>query len=66
MRFFALPEFALQDKRPNDCLQQCARLRRLKSDDDPVQLLKLMGEAYVQLGNSRQAARCFGGLMPEQ
>ncbi len=63
---FRLAEFALEDKRPDDCLQQCARLQRLKSEDEPLPYLKLMGQAYVQLGNSRQAARCFGGLWPEQ
>jgi hypothetical protein len=38
----------------------------MKPEDDPLPFLKLMGQAYVQLGNSRQAARCFGGLWPEQ
>jgi tetratricopeptide (TPR) repeat protein len=63
---FRLAEIALEDKRPDDCLQQCARLQRMKTEDDPLPFLKLMGQAYVQLGNSRQAARCFGGLWPEQ
>ena len=32
---------------------------------DPTDLLKLMGQAYEQVGDFNQAARCFAGEVPE-
>jgi predicted Zn-dependent protease len=60
-----LADLALKDNRPQEALQAC---RKLLQDRQPVKretVLLLMGEAYQQAGEYRQAARCFSGQLPE-
>jgi tetratricopeptide (TPR) repeat protein len=59
-----LAELALLDKRPQECLQRCRQVLEEHPSADVSNTLKLMGRAFDQLGDHRQAARCFAGRMP--
>jgi tetratricopeptide (TPR) repeat protein len=63
---FRLAELALQDGRPAECLEICRELIRAKSSIEPGSLLKMIGTAFDQLGQHRQAALCFAGQMPRE
>ena len=60
-----LAEIALQEKHPDDCLANCRLLLTDPTFPDLVEVLRLMGRAYEAVGDHRQAARCFAGLLPE-
>jgi tetratricopeptide (TPR) repeat protein len=59
-----LADIALQEKRPADALKWCRAVVDQGHATDLAALLKLMGRAYEELGNYRQAARCYAGEYP--
>jgi tetratricopeptide (TPR) repeat protein len=60
-----LAEIALLQKKPQECLQRCQLVLQAQPAADVTSTLKLMGRAFDQLGDYRQAARCFAGQLPE-
>ena len=58
-----LAKLELKNGRPQACLQLCLQMP-LPASDQRGERLRLMGEAYAQLGDSKRAADCFGGREP--
>jgi hypothetical protein len=55
----------LEEGNPEQCLEH-ARQVLLRPEKVPMEaLLRLMGEAYAALGDTRRAAHCFAGRFPE-
>jgi tetratricopeptide (TPR) repeat protein len=61
----ALAEIALRDADPEAAIQQAFEVLQ-RTPDLRESALKLMGQAYVQLGDSTRAAVCFGGDVPRE
>ena len=66
VRWIRLAEIALQEERAQDCLDWCRKLLKQQHQADVPAVLKLMGQAFEQLGNHRQAARCYAGQLPAE
>jgi TolA-binding protein len=60
-----LAEIALDDGRPEDCLESCRALLDPRDEKDAAIVLKLMGRAFEQAGIHQKAAVCFAGQIPE-
>jgi tetratricopeptide (TPR) repeat protein len=60
-----LAEMALQDKQLAKCLDLCRELLLNQDKVTRSSALQLMGRAFEQRGDHRQAARCFAGQTPE-
>jgi tetratricopeptide (TPR) repeat protein len=62
---YRLAELALKEMRPAECLELCRDLMRDKAPVEMTPLLKMIGTAFEQLGQHRQAALCFAGQLPD-
>jgi tetratricopeptide (TPR) repeat protein len=61
-----LAEIALAEQRTEDCLELWHRMLADPSKSDAAAILHLMGAAFEQAGDYRQAAVCFAGQSPAQ
>jgi predicted negative regulator of RcsB-dependent stress response len=60
-----LAEIALADRRPEDGLLWCNKLLNRAPLLPERDVLKLMGDAYLQTGQLRLAAQCYAGKRPD-
>lgn len=62
-----LTNLYVQQKRFDDCIAVCERLRVLElSVEDQQTTLTNMGRAYRELGQHHAAALCFAGILPKE
>jgi tetratricopeptide (TPR) repeat protein len=59
-----LAEFALAEKKTQDCLKFCRELLQEKAGVDVPAVLRLMAQAYEQTGEHEKAIRCLSGQLP--
>ncbi len=59
-----LAEIDLAGKRSQECLKSCRELLQEKAGVDAAAVLRLMAQAYEQLGDHEKAIRCLSGQMP--
>ena len=59
-----LAEIALAGKKSQECLKSCRELLQDKGGVDAAAVLRLMAQAYEQLGEHDKAIRCLSGQLP--
>lgn len=59
-----LAEIALAGKKSQECLKSCRELLQEKVGVDAAAVLRLMAQAYEQLGEHDKAIRCLSGQLP--
>lgn len=59
-----LAEIALAGKKSQECLKSCRELLQDKGAVDAAAVLRLMAQAYEQLGEHENAIRCLSGQLP--
>lgn len=59
-----LAEIALAEKKSQECLKSCREMLQEKAGVDIPVVLRLMAQAYEQLGEPDKAIRCLSGQLP--
>jgi tetratricopeptide (TPR) repeat protein len=59
-----LAEIDLQERKPRDSVARCRKLLEDWKGWKELEIYKVMGQAFTQMGDHRRAAACFAGRVP--
>jgi tetratricopeptide (TPR) repeat protein len=60
-----LARISLKEQHGDECLRWCRKMLSDPKQSNDAEVLKLMGQAYEQTGDTKRAAQCFAGRVPE-